>query len=581
MLVALIFVLLLPGAPVQAAAQPYLVQATNATEAARLVEWYGGQVVASLGIINGVSARLTDAALAQLRANPAVKLTADGAVEKVGSVEPVVLPKRNGNFATDFPDETGANLVQEEGVTGAGVTVAILDTGIEPVPTLAKNSNHQPRLIGWRDFVTGKDKPFDDNGHGTHVAGIIANADLGGDDQYNGVAPDVNLVVGRVLDENGQGTYDWVLQGLQWVLDNKDAYQIKVLNLSLLAAVQSPYWVDPLNQAVERLWAAGITVVTAAGNTGPDAMTIGVPGNDPYVITVGAFTDKTTPDQWGDDILAEFSSAGPTHDGFVKPDLVAPGSRIVSLMKTNSVLARDPGAASRITGQYYSMAGTSQSAAVVTGVAALILSQYPDLTPNQLKFRLMATAMPWLTYSDETGEYRYSMWQQGAGRVNAYDAVLAPEFTSDDGQLLEANVGLDIDRDLSSLELTDSEGNPLHYEGFSYFDTDSGEFRLCSIPPAFNQEDGTFTCAEPSEVTLDGFGAWSGRFGAWSGGFGAWSGRFGAWSGGFGAWSGRFGAWSGGFGAWSGGFGAWSGGFGAWSGWTDKVASIGDIVPEQ
>jgi hypothetical protein len=184
------------------------------------------------------------------------------------------------------------------------------------------------------------------------------------------------------------------------------------------------------------------------------------------------------------------------------------------------------------------MAGTSQAAAVVSGVAALIISHTPRITPDEVKYRLQVTSLPWV--DSQTHNATYSLWQQGAGRVNAPDAV----FGKANGK---ANLGMDIKADLAGKS---------HYEGFSYYDTQSGQFRL-------RNDDGNTTA---------GFGAWSGGFGAWSGGFGAWSGGFGAWSGGFGAWSGAtswdggFGAWSGGFGAWSGGFGAWSGGFGAWSG---------------
>jgi serine protease AprX len=286
-----------------------------------------------------------------------------------------------------------------------------------------------------------------------------------------------------------------------------------------------------------RAWAEGITVVTAAGNTGPGPMTIGVPGNAPYVITVGAVTDTYTPSEWGDDVIASFSSAGPTLDGFVKPDVVAPGAHMVSTMMSRSVVAENH-EANQVSNDYFSMAGTSQAAAVVSGVAALILSHNRNLTPDQVKYRLQVTSLPWVNPEDQNAVY--SLWQQGAGRVNAPDAV----FADLDGA---SNVGMDIRADLA--------GNQ-HYEGFSYYDENTQQFRLRG----------------DDENSTAGFGAWSGGFGAWSGGFGAWSGGFGAWSGGFGAWSGStawdggFGAWSGGFGAWSGGFGAWSGGFGAWSG---------------
>ena len=132
------------------------------------------------------------------------------------------------------------------------------------------------------------------------------------DGLYNGVAPDASLVVVKAFDRDGAGSYMDVIRGIDWVVPNKDAYDIRVLNLSFSAPPQSYYWDDPLNQAVMRAWEAGIVVVASAGNTGPDPMTVGVPGNVPYVITVGAMTDNYTPDDGTDDVLAAFSAAGPT-----------------------------------------------------------------------------------------------------------------------------------------------------------------------------------------------------------------------------------------------------------------------------
>jgi len=253
-------------------------------------------------------------------------------------------------------------------------------------------------------------------------------------------------------------------------------------------------------------------VVTVAGNSGPNPMTISAPGNNPYAITVGAFTDNYTPSDWSDDYITPFSGAGPTLDGFAKPDLIAPGAHIVSTMSPGSYIARNH-EANWVSGNYFSMAGTSQAAAVVTGTVALMLSHSPRLTPDQVKYRLEITALPWI--KTDGSDTLYSIWQQGAGRLNAYDAVL-----SNDPQTKgSANRGMDIQADLRGKK---------HYEGYSYYDETTGTFRL-----------------HGAEDWTSGFGAWSGGFGAWSGGFGAWSGGFGAWSGGFGAWSGGFGAWSG------------------------------------
>jgi serine protease AprX len=511
--------------------QPYIIQGYSVDQVAGLVESYGGVVTSRLHVIQGVGAQLTSQAALALSRLPEIRgVTLNERVE--ASCE-------GGYPATDYPDVTGADEVWTQGVDGDGVTVAVVDTGIGKHPGV----KHQ--VVGWVDFVDGNRKFHDPNGHGTHVAGIIANQQTGQDGESNGMAPDVDLVGVRVLDEQGFGTYETVIQGIQWVIDHRQEYNIRVMNLSLLAQVNSPYWADPLDRAVMRAWAAGIVVVVAAGNSGPDAMTVGVPGNVPYVITVGAFTDNYTVNDWSDDYITPFSAAGPTLDGFIKPDLVAPGGHIVSTMLPGSYLGREY-PEQRITPQYFSLAGTSQAAAVVSGAAALILADDPSLTPNQVKYRLMNTALVWIDM--DTTEALYSIFQQGAGRLNAFDAVFS-ESTD------EANAGMDLYADL---------WNNQHYEGFAYYDEETGTFHLHGD---FAEWDGGFWAWDGGYGAWSGgYGAWSGDFGAWMGGYGAWSGDYGAWSGGYGAWSGGYGAWSGGYGAWSGGYGAWSGGYGAWSG---------------
>ena len=237
------------------------------------------------------------------------------------------------------------------------------------------------RIVAWIDFVDGKKKPVDPNGHGTHVAGVIANNQIGADGEANGMAPGVDLVAVRVLGENGGGTYENVIKGIQWVVKNQAKYNIRVMNLSLVSPAQSPYWADPLNRAVTAAWASGITVVAAAGNGGPGPMTISVPGNNPYVITAGAFTDAYTPMVFDDDYLAPFSAAGPTLDGFTKPDVLAPGAHMVSTMSNSSYVARNH-QANRVGSDYFSMAGTSQASATVSGVAALVISAHPESDPQ-------------------------------------------------------------------------------------------------------------------------------------------------------------------------------------------------------
>jgi subtilisin family serine protease len=282
----------------------------------------------------------------------------------------------------------------------------------------------------------------DDNGHGSHVTSIILSSrkarGSGNTPNWNGVAPGISLVAVKAFDEYGQGTYLDVIRGIDWVVRNKDVYGIRVLNLSLSAQPRSHYWDDPLNQAVMAAWQAGIVVVASAGNTGPDAMSVGVPGNVPYVITVGAMTDNRTPIDASDDRIASFSASGLTYEGFVKPEVVAPGGRLLGVMNKKNRIPKEhknfhDGDA------YYYMSGTSQSAAVVSGIAALLLQAEPTLTPDQVKCKLMSGARP---AAGPNGELAFSVFQQGAGLVNASAALESTDYSC-------ANRGLDVEADLA------------------------------------------------------------------------------------------------------------------------------------
>jgi len=251
-----------------------------------------------------------------------------------------------------------------------------------------------------------------------------------------------------VLDENGVGTYADVIAGIQYAVEHKDEFNIRVINLSLVSEVVSPYFVDPLNRAVEAAWADGIVVVGAAGNVGPKAETITVPGNDPYIITVGALDTNATPNDWSDDVLPSWSATGPTKDGFVKPEVLAPGANIVAYMyvdqnddlRSASLVQMHPDHPddfAQLEGKnLYRMNGTSMATAVTSGVVALMLEKNPALTPEQVKFRLMASAQ---LKVDDNGELIYSTLQQGSGRIWAPDAVANISIPTKN-----ANVGLDI-----------------------------------------------------------------------------------------------------------------------------------------
>ena len=355
--------------------QSYIVQATTAELAAQLVEKHGGTITSHLEIIRAVGALLSAEGVNQLRLEKGiVAITLNSTVNSSDNNALGNGSQSNDNNkgipTTDYPNVVGADLVWQGGVIGSNVAVAVLDTGLGKITGLDKGTDNKPRIVAWKDFVDDSKKPSDPNGHGSHVAGIIANSQQGADGDWNGVAPGVDLVGVRVLNASGVGTYETVILGLQWVIKNRAIYNIRVVNLSLVAPVQSPYWADPLDQAVTQTWANGLTVIVAAGNSGPEPMSISVPGNNPYVVTVGAFTDNFTPADWSDDYITPFSAAGPTLDGFVKPDLIAPGAHMVSVVPADSYLVTQyPD--NWIKKSYFKLAGTSQATAVVSGIAAL------------------------------------------------------------------------------------------------------------------------------------------------------------------------------------------------------------------
>jgi serine protease AprX len=550
----------LPVAAAQTARATYIVQARSAADAAVLVRAAGGRVISELPLIQGVGAELSDAEAAALRAEPGLRVHADVRVKSTAqaSGDGAALKNANGMVTTAYPSLVRANELHARNITGAGVAIAVLDSGLARIP----DHDLATRLVASADFTgntPGTPVAADPSGHGTHVSSIAASGVLPKNSTLrHGVAPGARLVVVRALDAAGNGSYLDVIEGLQWIVARRAQYNIRVLNLSRSAPVQSHYWEDPLNQAVMAAWRAGIVVVVSAGNGGPAPMTIGVPGNVPYVITVGALTDNYTPTNGADDRLASFSATGPTHEGFVKPEVVAPGGHIAAAIPANSVIVTAFGTRMPKQGALMQMSGTSQAAAVVSGVAALLAQANPRLSPNDIKCRLMASARP---ARNANGTVAYSIFQQGAGLV---DAVAANASTRTGC----ANVGMDVAADLA---------NTVHYGG-----------------PANRNSSGVYYLMDPrapqwgTPLQGDGY-AWSGQFAgangyAWSGQFAgangyAWSGQF-AGASGY-AWSGQF-AGASGY-AWSGQFAgasgyAWSGQFAgangyAWSGRSADTAT--------
>src|SRR5215469_6314637 len=312
-----------------------------------------------------------------------------------------------------------ADLAQASGWDGSGIGVAVVDSGINGVDDLNSGTWNSPsRIVYSQSFVSGDNSSSDAYGHGTHVAGIIAGNGYASNyynypGVYGGVAPNAKVINLRALDANGNGTDSTVINAIQKAISLKSTYNIGVLNLSLGRAVYETYSQDPLCQAVESAWQAGIVVVVSAGNQGENDWpntdgyaTINAPGNDPYVITVGASNTHGTGSQSAQTVTS-YSSKGPTAiDHFVKPDLVAPGNNVVSTEAPGATLASAyPGllvypcngglnnCSSQFgRSQYMRLSGSSMAAAVVSGVSALMLEQSPSLTPDQVKARLMKTA---------------------------------------------------------------------------------------------------------------------------------------------------------------------------------------------
>jgi serine protease AprX len=385
----------------------------------------GGRITRPLPLIGGFAASVPDDRLSMLAGDPAIaELTVDGRIAMATS-------------GTEAYDDLDPNLAWrkairlnqvEPGIDGSGVTVAMIDTGVSRHPDL------EDAVVARVDFTPGG-AGDDGFGHGTHLAGVIAGDGSASGGKWRGVAPGANLVSVKVAGADGATDVSVVIAAIQWVVSHREQYGIRVLNLSFGTDSIQPYAVDPLDAAVERAWFAGITVVVSAGNRGPTAGTIAKPGDDPYVITVGAADVKQTPERQ-DDAVAPFSSRGPTQDGIVKPNLVAPGTTIVATRDAGGAIdALHPDAV--VDEHYFKGTGTSQSGAIVAGVAALMYQVNPDITPRRVKGIMLGTAFRPAAYRVGGGE----------GMVDAAGSVWAAT-----GDVANPNAGFTRSSGLGSLE---------------------------------------------------------------------------------------------------------------------------------
>ena len=367
--------------------------------------------------------RLAGGAVLSANSRELGELAGDGAVDHLSGDLPVHnwMSVSNGAMAADQTRAGSPGLLglaSIPGVTGQGVGVAIIDSGIAPHSALAN------RVVASVSMLSNDASTDDDFGHGTHVAGIIAGAAspaLKVTTLYTGgIAPGAQLVNIRVLGSDGSGLTSDVIAGIDWAIDHRAAYNIRVINLSLGHSVTEPCATDPLCEAVARASLAGIVVVAAAGNNGvsPDGHMIlgGVtsPGNSPFAITVGAVNTAGTVTR-SDDTIASYSSRGPSkYDFTMKPDLAAPGNKIVSLEAAGSYLATNYPSLHRAgsgNNAYMQLSGTSMSTPMVSGAVALLLQGTPALTPAQVKLALQMGA----TYMPDAG-----LVGAGAGSVNIW-----------------------------------------------------------------------------------------------------------------------------------------------------------------
>ena len=416
---------------------------------------HGGQRKRTFEFINGAAYRIPVKLLSFLENHPDIAY---------------VTPDRPNTPAVDITAAAvTADVARSQyALDGSGVGVAVIDSGVYKHDDLQKSDNSGSRVVYSESFVTGDTSTNDAYGHGTHVAGIVAgngrDSQSGYAQQYMGIAPKANIINLRALDGSGSGNDSQVIAAIQRAIQLKSTYNIRVINLSLGRPIFESYTLDPLCQAVESAWKAGIVVVVAAGNTGRSNGngirgygTIQAPGNDPNVITVGATNTNSTPTRL-DDTIASYSSKGPTLiDHIVKPDIVAPGNRIVSLLSPGSYIAGNYSqltltpsvplvtcsvnllginiCSSDSSAKYLSLSGTSMATPIVSAAAALMIQKDPTLTPDTIKARMMKTA--WKGYVSNS--WAYDMW--GNAYFSQYDV-----FTIGAGYL-------DVDQALGSTDV--------------------------------------------------------------------------------------------------------------------------------
>jgi serine protease AprX len=426
-----------------------------------------GHAFGALSIIQGAAGTANSIGITAMSLLPGV-----ASIEEDGVVRPTRPTNTGPNYPPGqltslYPQETNATNVWQQGGSGHGVTVAVLDSGVANDADLVQNGN---RVLVHVSFAGGENPNNPDpGGHGSHIAGTIAGDGTRSAGQYIGMAPQADIVDVQVLDANGNGRISSVLRGMEWVLAHQQQFNIRVINLSFGAAPLVSYKFDPFAAAAEIVWRRGIVVVAAAGNTGPSSGTVASPGIDPYVITVGSTDDQATL-PLSDDMLAWFSSWGTAQNSVAKPDLLAPGRKVVSIRvpgSTLDALLPDHVVTALNGSTYLRLTGTSMSTAVVSGAVALLLEHQPALEPDQVKQILVSTTQHFGTGSIPAGA--------GAGLLDANAAWNSPIRA-------HANTGLRQADALARTLYPIVYGQPLAWKTLTYLGTDWGLLSWLNLP---------------------------------------------------------------------------------------------------
>jgi len=396
--------------------QTAVIFARSADAAARAVERASGRITHDLPLINAVGASISEAQLDVL-AN-------DSTVVRVVIADPSASDetqntRSNSEIAEWLQGSLSRSAVNgalhtyletaAPALTGNGVGIAIVDTGLSPTLNSQVSSAGHP--LGFNALTNEPGDVQDVTGHGTHLASLIS----GFGDDLRGIAPDAELIAIKAFNrEDSASTLD-IIRAIQWAVDHRTRHNIRVLNLSISAPTDLPYYLDPLNIALTNAWGEGLVVVVSAGNEGPGKSSVTAPGNNPWLLTVGA-ADYASKGGWVS--LAPFSGRGPTDTGHIKPDIVVPGTLLAGV-RPDSAKRPEGESDHRDPNGLWITSGTSQATAIASGMIALLLEARPELSNHDIKCILANTASP-LT---SEGGVPLSPFSQGRGLINLGKAL--------------------------------------------------------------------------------------------------------------------------------------------------------------